>query len=188
MIPPLAPLPVGDRCRAGPSGDPCQSHVSTLINHHAPDGAAGRPNGYGIGRDGSIHERARPNHGMVANDHPLSDDGLAADVATIADFHGRALIGGFPARDGPFDGIMGINLDTGADTAIIADLESARPVEQRIGTNPSVRAYADAAIEITGVVQARTLAKSEAARALPAIEQQLRKGQVALPGLAHRLA
>lgn len=83
---------------------------------------------------------------------------------------------------------MRVDLHSGADAAIIADLEPAAPVEHNVRADPRMLADFHIADDEYIVVTRRSLAEVVELRPFPAIGKQVAKRKAAAEALAHAAA
>src|SRR5688500_15934880 len=170
---------------SGPGGRVLELRGPVLADPDCAYGPTGDAHRDGIGRDVPIDERARTDHGALADGDATTHDRLASDVREVSD-RDRAALRGFDAGgDGPPNRVMRVDLDSGADAATFADRQAAAAVEESEWPDPGVAAHLHVAVDVAVVIDARPVPEPETARPLPPIEQQLLQRQVAVPPLPH---
>src|SRR4051794_21086040 len=110
----------------------CEPDLSGVGHVHLSDDPTWHPGRDGSGRDVAVHEGACTDHRVIADRDASFDHNLAADVATVTDGHRRSLGWCLPARQSPIDGVVGIDVNAGADAAIGADPQPAGPVQEGV--------------------------------------------------------
>src|SRR3989337_241181 len=115
---------------SGPGGRVLELCGPVLANPAWADRPAGDAHRDGIGRDVPIDERARTDHGALADGDATTHDRLASDVREVTDRH-RAALGSCDAGgDGPPTRVMGVVLASRADAATFADRQPAATVKE----------------------------------------------------------
>jgi hypothetical protein len=75
--------------------------------------------------------------------------------------------------------VMRVDLSAGANIAMVADRQTALPVEDYVGADPAMHSYFDIAQDQDIVVAGRTFTKSIVSSDFPSIGQQITDGNVA---------
>ena len=92
---------------------------------------------------------------MRADRDALGNDALGTYVREVSNRGRSPLMAGAPARDGPCNGIVGVDMDPRADHAVISDRDAtAAAVDECVRADPDVGSDANVSIEVAQVVDA----------------------------------
>lgn len=132
-----------------------------------------RASGYlAAGRERLVDKAVRPYHAAFAEGHALADDGVWANIASVADAGRGVLVGRCAAAQSPLHGIVRVNLNARGNGAMAADAQTARAVEHCKWAYPSIGPYHYIAEYKGRIVNARALAKTEVAGFFPTVGKQ----------------
>jgi hypothetical protein len=123
--------------------------------------------------DIAIYQRHCADHDTIVDRHTLLNHTLRPDIDARAASNGRLLNGGSTIAETPRDGAVRIDLDAGADVAMVPDCETAGSIEDHVGPDPATLSHFDIAEDQNIVVTGRAFAKSVVTSNFPTISQQI---------------
>jgi hypothetical protein len=174
--------------RLGRGGEILQGDRTNVIDIDFSDHPAGHSDTNGKWGKTLVHKRTGADQTMIADLNALGEDGIRSDVATVADFYRRSIIRSLAPREGPHHRIVRIDMDTGSDAAIVADLQSSRPIKEGERTDPRLFPDFYVTVDIAIVIDAGAFSETQAFRPFPTIREDFVKGEISIPFRPNGLA